>query len=166
MSGLAVLPQGNDLPLLQSFPAVQELSLEIQDFYCGSDAWPLGPSCRRNSKCAAASARKLSAFLKSLFPSVRRFSFFFDFPFGEAVPYPTPGDTAMMRMLINDFQAQISRPLDIDVAILGIWDYDFDSLENVEVFCEPGWRRDELLAAWGDDGGFHDIGLHGGFHVG
>lgn len=164
LSGIAEIPGEHDWPSFGPFQLVEELSVEIQDFYCGSDAWPPDPNCLRHCKCAAATAKKLSAFLTWLFPAVRRVSFFFDFPYNEPVPYPTPGITAMMRTLVSSFEAQIGRPIEVDVGIIGIWQLDFDSIDNVEALCQPGPRRDGLLAAYADvDGG---LGLQGGFHSG
>lgn len=159
ISGLAAIRDELEWSALGSFDRVKELSVQIQDFYCGSDAWPPAPCCRRNSRCAAAAAKKLSAFLRRVFPAVHRVSFFFEFPYGDAVPYPTPGVTAMMHTLVSDFATKVDRPIDIDVGILGIWELDLDSIDNVDALCQPGWRRDELLYAFGHE-------LEGGFHVG
>jgi len=157
ISGIAAIPSEIEWASLGSFDRVGELSVQIQDFYCGSDAWPPAPCCRRNSRCAAAAAKKLSAFLRKVFPSVHRVSFFFEFPYGEPAPYPTPGVTAMMHTLVSDFKTQIARPIDIDVGILGIWQLDLDSLDSVDALCQSGWRRERLLQAY-------EYELEGGFH--
>lgn len=162
ISGAAALPGEHEWPSFGPFPLVEEISVEVQDFYCGSDAWPPGLCCRRHSQCAAASAKTLSTFLKWLFPAAHRVSLFFDFPYGDAVPYPTPGVTAMMRTLVSDMETNMGSPIDVEVGIIGIWELDLDSLDTVEALCQPGWRRDGLLAAWAGSDGEH--GLEGGFH--
>lgn len=134
------------------FCRVSDVSIRLWDFFCGSSAWPVGPRCRGASACQAESAKLVAQFLATAFPSAARWHLFFNFT-SQDIPEPSPGVTSMMRALVSELRGlRCPDRLDISVSILWLWEYDFDSLDNVERLCLPG-RREPLASMYRE----HDL---------
>ena len=129
-------------------------SLHLWDFFCGSSAWPVGPECEGVGACRNRAARLLAEFLIAVFPAMRTISVFFHFRPGwrfDSQPDLSSSVTSMMRSLVVGLESLVApQVLQSFVSLLQLWEYDFDSLDNVDQMCRPG-RREAVVEAYQGD---------------